>query len=661
MLTYYDIAQPIANNEQEMVEALYITYDGESSIAALPKFINLKVLELNLKHPLPEDAVLGQFSKLEQLVLRNKIGDLQAVCYLLNLCRLSIEDVSTPNFKIPSSIQNLENLVQLNIKNTTITTLPPQIGQLKGLLQLNLVSNKYLATLPEELYDLSLLETLIVSGCPIAHLSEKLGALTKLKTFNISHTEVATLPTSMALHHIADFYFWECPVYDQLGNYHSFMTTLLEKVTDSEKRKTFFNLFFGYNDRIKAQNLGVYVQEAMNYPDAMVRAAAMSYWYRYFESPFPPTEKMVLHLAPAKDFLLDWEYLTPLLEERGIKISPKINAQVTHLIVGDKPNTALNKAIALRIPVVSKGHFNAYLRIFDDSVYLDKKDEDTLEMAENLRNLLRSEDTANVALGLQMALGGGINDVYLYDILLLYLWNFKSEDSHKLAVQVLEKFLPMDTFQHLKNYHRERGYTIHEDSHNVYLSNIAKHNYFDANKLAIYFYEKFQAGHLFCLSNPESFLWFCNKKRKNSVLSLQALNLKKILDCVGKLKGVKIMYLQKNQLFALPDTFADLMQLDTLNLDNNLLQNFPAILTTMPGLVSLSLANNNLACLPAEIGNMKGLQTLNLYNNKITALPDAVFDLPALRRIDIGGSNPIAREKKAIEEKMPYCQVIAGK
>jgi len=80
MLTYYDIAQPIANNEQEMVEALYITYDGESSIAALPKFINLKVLELNLKHPLPEDAVLGQFSKLEQLVLRNKIGSTYAGC-----------------------------------------------------------------------------------------------------------------------------------------------------------------------------------------------------------------------------------------------------------------------------------------------------------------------------------------------------------------------------------------------------------------------------------------------------------------------------------------------------------------------------------------------------------------------------------------------------
>ncbi len=663
MQTHYNITQILAQKQEASVKSLHITYEGDTPIEELTKFTHLKKLEIILQKPLPTESILGQLSTLETLIIYGNICDMQSICNLVYLRELSI--LNAPNLKAPVAIGAWTRLEQLTIKNTSIQALPSEIGLLTKLTYLDLSNNSLLNNLPEAVYNLQFLHTLSIDNCPIDVLSEKISQLTALQRLNIAHTRIAELPEALVNLPALVLSYHETPAHYKIGGnanfYHEFIKYIVSKTTDLEKRKLYFNFFCGYIGRIKAQNKIELVHDALVFSHKVVRAAAMSYWYRQEPSPFPPTSKMVLHLTPPQAFQLDWEVITPLLSAENIEIATKLDSQVTHLIIGSRPTKAsVGKAHKLCIPIISYGHFRDYLRELDNSMYLHHEDADTLIMAENLRKLLRSEDTQNVALGLQMAIGGGLNSVYFYDVLLLYIWEFDAE-TRKLAMEVLEKYLPIDAFLHLTSHHQYRIYSVDEAKIADYLRIITQHQAFDADKLAIAFFEKFATGFHFCLANPISFLWYCQQKRQNSVLKLNGLQINHLPDNVGELKGIKILYLHQNALRFLPATFALLTQIDTLNLDKNELTQFPAVLTDMPRLASLSLANNQLTNLPANIDKMQALQTLNLYNNQITDLPEAIFNLPALRSLNIGGGNPVAKKMKVLQAKMPYCQIMAVK
>jgi Leucine-rich repeat (LRR) protein len=670
MQVYYDIAYPLANQQQADVEALNITYNGNSPIEELPKFTNLKHLDLILEKPLPKDDMLGKLTSLTKLIIR---GDIQSLDFLGNLVCLQELDVqyyaTTSNAQkkidLPEKLGDLKELTQLRVSNLWIDALPTSIGKLQKLTHLHLTSCPNLTCLPEIVNELASLRFLLLLYSGIKTLNFTSHFLENLENLDISFTQINSLPENMTAYK-GYLNFVNTPFYEQVGEatasqYNSFIPELREKVTDIEKKKAFFNLFCGFYDRIKAQNIMVYILEAMNFGHATLRNAAVSYWYRQNPSPFPPKEKMVLFLTPPKEFNWDWELITPLLEAQNIEISTKLDKTVTHIIVGSRLGAVLGKAQTLRIPIVSYGHLRDFMMTLDDTVYLNQVDESTQEMAENLLNLLRNEDETNVELGLQMALGGGLNDIYSYDIILYYIWNYIKNKTYKLAEQTLQKYLPIDVFLHLKALHQARNYYASETDIAKYLGNITSKSYLDIDKLAITFYQKFQAGSLFCVQNPQSFLWFCSTKRKNSVLKLNELQIPALPTTVGELKGIKILYLQNNALTSLPDEFANLTQLDTLNLDKNALTSFPEVLTRLPKLATLSLAHNQLKEIPVEIGKLKNLTTLNLYNNQLSTLPEEIYNLPALRRLEIGGKNPLARKRKQIQERMPYCMVITGK
>ncbi len=654
MQTFYDIIFPLKNGQASAVESLIVVCKGEPEFAQLPQFTNLKSLTITLQKPLPAPEKLKELKHLTYLHFTENTPDFGYIAEIRTLKQLKFAHIHHANFNIDESLKKLGHLNYLGIPHSTITSLPAEVGKLEMLKELELCHCAPLYTLPAEMGNLKRLEALYLAGSGIKALPDAVWELPALQKIDLTDCDkFKELPEAF-------LNFKGQTLLDRTG----LQQTLSEKkfkaiphALNLLKNRVFFNLYFEYYDRLKVPEDLPSVYEALNEGEKDLRTSAHTFLYRYLPTPFPA--QATIHITPTKELPLVLKDYEDILEQNGITLAPRMDKAVTHLIVGAKPSQALARAQEWGVQVVAMGHLKDYLLALDDQIYLYKQDEDTRLMAENLRNLLKSDDDSNVDLGLQMALGGGLNDVYFYDILFYYLWEHQGQ-KQKLAGKILEKYLPIDVFEHLKMNKMGRQDHANEQTITQYLTKISHSPYIDTDKLAIKFYERFNKGKQFCLHQPQSFVWYCQKNRKNSVLKLSDLGLTALPDTLGDLKGIKILYLQGNHLTTLPATIENLTALDTLVLDDNRINSFPEILLKLPHLAGLSISNNGLTSLPANLHILEKLETLNLYGNQLQDLPEAIYNLPALRRLEIGGTNLIKKDFKKIQERMPYCKVIGN-
>ena len=98
------------------------------------------------------------------------------------------------------------------------------------------------------------------------------------------------------------------------------------------------------------------------------------------------------------------------------------------------------------------------------------------------------------------------------------------------------------------------------------------------------------------------------------------------------------LYLNKNQLTALPPEIASLTALTHLNLANNQLTALPPQIASLTALTDLYLANNLLTALPPEIASLSALTDLYLAKNQLSALPPEIASLTALTTLDIANN-----------------------
>jgi Leucine-rich repeat (LRR) protein len=88
-------------------------------------------------------------------------------------------------------------LKSLTIQNTKFTTLPAQLGDLKALTQLRIIENKHLKTIPTEIDKLVQLRELNLKGNHLTHIPETLGQLTSLEKLDLSDNSIELLPSSI--------------------------------------------------------------------------------------------------------------------------------------------------------------------------------------------------------------------------------------------------------------------------------------------------------------------------------------------------------------------------------------------------------------------------------------------------------------------------------
>ena len=89
---------------------------------------------------------------------------------------------------------------------------------------------------------------------------------------------------------------------------------------------------------------------------------------------------------------------------------------------------------------------------------------------------------------------------------------------------------------------------------------------------------------------------------------------------------LRVLYLQYNQLTALPESIGALVGLKVLN-----------------------LLRNQLTALPASIGALVGLEKLYLRENQLTALPESIVALTALKRLGLFDNHLTEPQPPAVE------------
>jgi Leucine-rich repeat (LRR) protein len=120
-----------------------------------------------------------------------------------------------------------------------------------------------------------------------------------------------------------------------------------------------------------------------------------------------------------------------------------------------------------------------------------------------------------------------------------------------------------------------------------------------------------------------------------------SLTNKKIVSLAGiyllpeqTLSTLKILYLDNNQITAIPDAIGNLTNLQ-----------------------KLSLRDNKITTIPDAIGRLTNLQFLYLDNNQITEIPDAIDSLTELLKLDLSNNQLTQEVKDRIRQLLPNAQI----
>eukprot|EP00741_Cyanophora_paradoxa_P015985 tig00000042_g15431.t1 len=130
-------------------------------------------------------------------------------------------------------------------------------------------------------------------------------------------------------------------------------------------------------------------------------------------------------------------------------------------------------------------------------------------------------------------------------------------------------------------------------------------------------------------AGPENIRWL--ELRQNDLTSIPGTEL-------AKLTNLEVLFLDGNQLTALPPELFGLAALQSLDLSNNKLTALPPEIGRLAALQGLYVSNNQLTALPPEIGRLAALLWLNAKNNRLTALPPEIGRLGALQWLDVNSN-----------------------
>ncbi|GAI20380.1 unnamed protein product, partial [marine sediment metagenome] len=100
-------------------------------------------------------------------------------------------------------------------------------------------------------------------------------------------------------------------------------------------------------------------------------------------------------------------------------------------------------------------------------------------------------------------------------------------------------------------------------------------------------------------------------------LKLSHLNLKRIPDCIQRLKYLKILKLVGNSIEEIPEWIGKLNTLKRLDVEKNNIKKIPESIGDLKSLETLEFSQNELEQLPESIGNLTSLKELFIYTNRL--------------------------------------------
>ncbi|WP_299462484.1 hypothetical protein [uncultured Microscilla sp.] len=546
-----------------------------------------QLVTLSLEHnglkKMPE--TLGNLTHLKTLLVNdNKLKELPAsITQLLQLTHIEAERNRLS--KLPSEIGELQKLETLALPKNKLTTLPSSLSNCKKLTLLNLENNQ-LTALPNEIGNLTQLQNLQLSNNQLQTLPQSLGKLCLLPTFDISDNPLL----------------WQEFPYEAKGFRELMLRFVYERIS------------------LKA-------------------TAALSDQLQYFApdlTSHPLQPGAVLSITGRNSLKI--KILKPALEKQGIRYQKKIDQHVTHLVVGRLPKLKLDELLKHQVTFLSEAQLNQFLQEQtppDPSKYLLTQNEHTPEVVKNLKGLLLSEDSSNVALALELINSGGFPMALHTELFMAY----KMVSDTKVRKQikpVLEKYSSEKAKEAIRQRMSLYSEHIGEMRLRRNINKYTKDNEFDGAKIARYFWERYRKGILYLFSYGSS---------------------EQIQEALPKGDTLDLSELKIN---ALPQELAKCTQLKHVMLNDCEFANFPKVLVQLSGLETLALQKNYLWKLPNELGQLTQLKKLDLNYNFFDKFPEVILQLPALKSLSLKTwHTPVitAEARQMIKEKLPNCAV----
>ena len=111
------------------------------------------------------------------------------------------------------------------------------------------------------------------------------------------------------------------------------------------------------------------------------------------------------------------------------------------------------------------------------------------------------------------------------------------------------------------------------------------------------------------------------------------------LDTLGRLRSLKELKLDRNQIRVLPPSLRELSNLEMMRVRDNYLRSLPDDLGSLSRLTRLDCTTNELSELPASTAKLANLEFLSLQSNRFERLPPLVGRLHGLRRLMLGNNS----------------------
>ncbi|KAM3226932.1 hypothetical protein ACQJBY_059099 [Aegilops geniculata] len=120
------------------------------------------------------------------------------------------------------------------------------------------------------------------------------------------------------------------------------------------------------------------------------------------------------------------------------------------------------------------------------------------------------------------------------------------------------------------------------------------------------------------------------------LLDVSRNQLQAVPDAIGVLQHLEELRLASNVLVSLPDSIGLLSNLKVLDVSSNKLRSLPDSISRCRSLVELDASCNVLAYLPTGIGyELVNLQKLWVHLNKLRSLPSSICEMRSLRLLDV--------------------------
>lgn len=129
------------------------------------------------------------------------------------------------------------------------------------------------------------------------------------------------------------------------------------------------------------------------------------------------------------------------------------------------------------------------------------------------------------------------------------------------------------------------------------------------------------------------------KLKELRFLILDSNQISTIPSQISELQKLQVLTLSHNHLETIPSTISKLSDLYFLDLDNNQLDNFPPHLFRIYNLEYLYIGNNKIQDLPPDIRNLSELRVLAASSNEFESIPIEIGHLYNLKKLSLSNNN----------------------